>query len=49
MQVSNWLAETDHKVKTVLYSGYRHEIHNYKDIRVEVEKGITDFFDAQLS
>ncbi len=48
MQVSNWLTQTGHDIKTRLYSGYRHEIHNYRDIRSEVEDGITDFFDAHL-
>ena len=43
-QTTNWLAETGHKVKTKLYSGYRHEIHNYDDLKAEVEKGIIDFF-----
>ncbi len=43
-QTTNWLAETGHKVRTKLYSGYRHEIHNYDEIKCEVEKGITDFF-----
>lgn len=41
--VSNWLAETGHKVKTKVYPGYRHEIHNYRDIRDEVEDGMIDF------
>lgn len=44
--VSNWLAETGHKVKTKLYSGYRHEIHNYRDIRDEVEDGIIEFLNS---
>ncbi|MBR6115061.1 MAG: alpha/beta fold hydrolase [Oscillospiraceae bacterium] len=47
-QTSNWLAQTGHKVKTKLYSGYRHEIHNYDDIKFEVEKGIVDFFKSCL-
>ncbi len=47
-QTSNWLAQTGHKVKTKLYSGYRHEIHNYDDIKCEVEKGIIDFFKSCL-
>lgn len=46
--VSNMLIETGHKVITNLYSGYRHEIHNYEDIRIEVEDGIIDFFDMCL-
>ncbi|MBO6039981.1 MAG: alpha/beta hydrolase, partial [Oscillospiraceae bacterium] len=41
---TNLLAQTGHCVKTKLYSGYRHEIHNYDDIKGEVEKGIIDFF-----
>lgn len=44
--VSNWLAQTGHKVKTKVYSGYRHEIHNYRDIRDEVEDGIIDFINS---
>lgn len=41
--VSNWLAETGHMVKTKVYSGYRHEIQYYLDIRDEVEDGVIDF------
>lgn len=48
MRVSNWLTDTGHDVTTKLYSGKRHEIHNYREIRDEVEEGITDFFDACL-
>ena len=47
-QVSNLLASTGHKVKTKLYPGYRHEIHNYDDIKCEVEKGIIDFYNECL-
>lgn len=47
-QVSNWLTETGHMVKTKLYSGYRHEIHNYADIKNEVEAGIIAFMDSLL-
>ena len=47
-QTSNWLAETGHKVKTKLYSGYRHEIHNYDDLKWEVEDGIINFFKSCL-
>ena len=43
-QTTNWLAETGHNVKTKLYSGYRHEIHNYDEIKAEVEAGIVGFF-----
>lgn len=47
-EVSNWLTETGHQVKTKVYSGYRHEIHNYKDIKLEVEQGVIDFMDNVL-
>ena len=47
-QVSNWLAETGNPVKTKLYSGYRHEIHNYRDIREEVVQGIIDFINGAI-
>lgn len=46
--VSNWLISTGHHVTTKLYSGYRHEIHNYADIKFEVEMGIVDFMDEVL-
>ena len=46
--VSNWLAEAGHSVKTKLYPGYRHEIHNYRDIREKVEDGIVDFIKGVL-
>lgn len=42
-QVANWLIDTGHDVTTKLYPGYRHEIHNYKDIQDEVVAGIIDF------
>ncbi len=41
--VSNWLAETGHRVQTKIYPGYRHEIHNYRDLRDEVEEGMIAF------
>ena len=47
-QTTHWLAETGHKVKTNLNSGYRHEIHNYDEIKCDVEKGIVDFFKSCL-
>lgn len=37
---ANWLIDTGHDVVTKLYSGYRHEIHNYDDIKFEVEETI---------
>ncbi len=45
-QVANWLANTGHDVKTKLYSGYRHEIHNYKDIKDLVCDGVIAFLDS---
>ena len=47
-EVSNWLYDTGHKVTTKLYSGYRHEIHNYSDLKDEVEAGILAFMDGLL-
>lgn len=48
-EVSNWLCSTGHDVKTKVYSGYRHEIHNYSEIKCEVEKGIIEFMDGITS
>lgn len=31
-----------------LYSGYRHEIHNYAEIKNEVEAGIIEFMNSNL-
>lgn len=50
-QVTNWLIDNGHdmdQIDTKLYSGYRHEIHNYEDLKDEVEEDIIDFFDSQL-
>jgi alpha-beta hydrolase superfamily lysophospholipase len=47
--VSNWLADTGHRrVTTKLYSGHRHEIHNDRDIREEVEEGIIAFINRVI-
>ena len=46
--VTSWLRATGHNVKTKLYSGYRHEIHNYNDIKDEVEAGIIAFMNENL-
>ena len=43
-QITNWLIDAGRKVKTKVYSGYRHEIHNEPPIRDEVEAGIIGFF-----
>lgn len=48
-QCANWLFETGHdNVITKLYSGYRHEIHNYDDIKDDVEQTIIEWLDLQL-
>lgn len=47
-EVSNWLCDTGHDVKTRVYSGYRHEIHNYSEIKNDVEEGIIAFMDGIL-
>lgn len=47
-EVSNWLIDSGHEVTTKLYSGYRHEIHNYRDIKAEVADGIIAFLDGHL-
>lgn len=45
-QIYDALKETGHRAQVKLYEGYRHEIHNYKDIRGEVENQIIGFMDA---
>lgn len=47
-EVTNWLYDTGHQVQTKVYSGYRHEIHNYTAIKDEVEAGIIEFMDGVL-
>lgn len=47
-EVSNWLYETGHAVDTKVYSGFRHEIHNYAQIKDEVEYGIIAFMNKHL-
>lgn len=47
-QVAGWLEETGHDIKTKLYEGYRHEIHNYNDIMDEVEAGIIEFMNEVI-
>lgn len=48
-EVTNWLTDTGHSVKTKVYPGYRHEIHNYKEIKNQVEEGIIAFMDEVLA
>jgi alpha-beta hydrolase superfamily lysophospholipase len=47
-QAANWLWKTGKKVKTRVYSGYRHEVHNEPPIREEVEAGIVAFIEENL-
>ena len=42
-QCANWLIDTGHDVETKLYSGYRHEIHNYDDLKFEVEDDLVQW------
>ena len=45
--ITRWLYEAGRKnVKTRLYSGYRHEIHNEPAIKNEVEEGIIQFAES---
>ncbi|MGI6766005.1 MAG: alpha/beta hydrolase [Lentihominibacter sp.] len=46
--VTGWLVNSDHNVEEKIYEGYRHEIHNYKDLKDEVEAGIVKFLDRNL-
>ena len=43
--VSKWLEETEHDIETMIYIGYRHEIHNYSDLKDQVEEDMIDFLD----
>lgn len=47
-EVSGWLYDSGHSVKTKVYPGYRHEIHNYKEIKNEVVHGIIDFMNSLI-
>ena len=47
-QTANWLIDTGHDVTTKLYTGFRHEIHNYQEIKDLVEDSIIDFFYESL-
>ena len=46
--VTKWLEDTGHDVTTVLYEGYRHEIHNYADLKDKMEAGLVDFLNGIL-
>lgn len=45
---ANWLADTGHDVAVQLYPGYRHEIHNYDELKFDVEETLIDFFDMYI-
>ncbi len=47
--VANMFGENKNPTKVKIYNGYRHEIHNERAIRDEVERGLTDFVCATLS
>ena len=47
-ETSILLIDTGHNVQTKLFSGYRHEIHNYKEIKNKVVQGIIEFFNSCL-
>lgn len=47
--VANMLAENGNPVTVKAYSGYRHEIHNERDIRDEVEDGLVNFIESILT
>ncbi len=43
-EASNWLIDTGHpNVRTKLYPGYRHEIHNYSDLKNQVVQDMVAF------
>ena len=44
--VSKWLEETGHSVTTKIYEGYRHEIHNYSDLKNEMVDAMITFLDG---
>ena len=46
--VANLLIQSGHPAKVKAYSGWRHEIHNCREIRDEVVQGVIDFFDGCL-
>lgn len=48
--IANELSKSGHKkVEVKVYPGYRHEIHNERTIRDEVEQGLIDFINVVLT
>ena len=49
MRVANWLIDTGHEeVTSILYPGYRHEIHNYEILKFIVEEDTIDFLESAI-
>lgn len=46
--VANRLAAAGHPIQVKVYSGYRHEIHNQRELRDEVETALVGFIDGVL-
>lgn len=44
--VSKWLEDSGHTVTTKIYEGYRHEIHNYSDLKEEMVSAMITFLDG---
>ncbi len=47
--VTKWLEETGHTVTTKIYEGYRHEIHNYADLKDEMAAGLVAFLNDTIA
>ena len=47
-ETTNWLIDTGHDVTTLVYPGYRHEIHNYSELKDEVCEGVVGFMESVL-
>jgi alpha-beta hydrolase superfamily lysophospholipase len=46
--VANRLAATGHSIKVKVYGGYRHEVHNMRETRPDVESRLVDFVSGVL-
>ena len=47
--MANELAKVGHPITVRAYTGWRHEIHNERPIRNEVEAGLVDFINSVLA